>query len=63
MLGISFASAPDFVFCGTSERISLATAAAKLLLSDVPTKSGALAKEMSHDLEMNFNKIAPFGRR
>ena len=40
-----------------------ATAAAKLLLSDVPTRSGALAKEMSHDLEMNFNKIAPFGRR
>ena len=23
----------------------------------------ALAKEMSHDLEMNYNKIAPFGRK
>ena len=27
-----------------------------------PAPEDALAKEMTHDLEMNFNKIAPFGK-
>merc|ERR1719182_750624 len=27
-----------------------------------PVPEDQLAKEMSHDLEMNFNKIAPFGK-
>ena len=35
--------------------------AAKLKSSE-PQNSKVLAKEMSHDLEMNFNKIAPFGK-
>ena len=30
-------------------------------LSAEPAPEDQLAKEMTHDLEMNFNKIAPFG--
>jgi hypothetical protein len=32
------------------------------LLQQDPAPEEQLAKEMSHDLEMNFNKIAPFGK-
>jgi hypothetical protein len=32
------------------------------LLQQDPAPEDQLAKEMSHDLEMNFNKIAPFGK-
>ena len=32
---------------------------ATLLRKDEPAPEDALAKEMTHDLEMNFNKIAP----
>ena len=31
-------------------------------LKQDPQPEDALAKEMTHDLEMNFNKIAPFGK-
>ena len=31
-------------------------------LKQDPAPEDALAKEMTHDLEMNFNKIAPFGK-
>merc|ERR1719236_444586 len=31
-------------------------------LSAEPAPEDQLAKEMTHDLEMNFNKIAPFGK-
>ena len=37
-------------------------ASATLLRKDEPAPEDALAKEMTHDLEMNFNKIAPFGK-
>jgi len=33
-----------------------------LQLKQDPAPEDALAKEMTHDLEMNFNKIAPFGK-
>eukprot|EP00403_Amphidinium_massartii_P019256 CAMPEP_0178412884 /NCGR_PEP_ID=MMETSP0689_2-20121128/22245_1 /TAXON_ID=160604 /ORGANISM="Amphidinium massartii, Strain CS-259" /LENGTH=232 /DNA_ID=CAMNT_0020034145 /DNA_START=65 /DNA_END=763 /DNA_ORIENTATION=+ len=43
-----------------------AAAPALLEMAAVVQRSGApedeLAKEMTHDLEMNFNKIAPFGK-
>jgi len=32
------------------------------LIQSEPAPEDQLAKEMSHDLEMNFNKIAPFGK-
>jgi hypothetical protein len=32
------------------------------MLQEDPAPEDQLAKEMSHDLEMNFNKIAPFGK-
>merc|ERR1740130_2071782 len=34
----------------------------KSLLSRRQAPEDELAKEMTHDLEMNFNKIAPFGK-
>jgi hypothetical protein len=33
-----------------------------LQIRQEPAPEDALAKEMTHDLEMNFNKIAPFGK-
>merc|ERR1719424_394297 len=33
-----------------------------LQLKAAPAPEDQLAKEMTHDLEMNFNKIAPFGK-
>merc|ERR1719271_735410 len=33
-----------------------------LQLDAKPATEDELAKEMTHDLEMNFNKIAPFGK-
>ena len=37
-------------------------APAFLQVKQDPAPEDALAKEMTHDLEMNFNKIAPFGK-
>ena len=37
-----------------------AVSAASVRGANKPTEK--LAKEMTHDLEMNFNKIAPFGK-
>ena len=39
----------------------LAPVAAHLRGEPEAAPEDALAKEMTHDLEMNFNKIAPFG--
>merc|ERR1711939_81743 len=47
--------------CGTGAAPAQApTAPAFVQLSQAPEDE--LAKEMTHDLEMNFNKIAPFGK-
>ena len=41
-------------------KFALFGAVAAASLRGKPTEK--LAKEMTHDLEMNFNKIAPFGK-
>merc|ERR1719460_2422571 len=42
--------------------IPAATAPQGLSFLQVSAPEDELAKEMTHDLEMNFNKIAPFGK-
>ena len=46
--------------CGTNAKAQPAKAMF-LQLSAGRAPEDELAKEMTHDLEMNFNKIAPFG--
>merc|ERR1719409_2192042 len=41
---------------------SLVQAPALIQVSSKQAPEDELAKEMTHDLEMNFNKIAPFGK-
>merc|ERR1719240_1303658 len=41
---------------------SLVQTSSKSLLRRRQAPEDELAKEMTHDLEMNFNKIAPFGK-
>ena len=41
-------------------KFALLGGAFAVALKNKPTEK--LAKEMTHDLEMNFNKIAPFGK-
>merc|ERR1712039_56058 len=54
-----FGSAAVVVLAFTASSL-LPPASARLASSAAPEEE--LAKEMTHDLEMNFNKIAPFGK-
>jgi len=53
---------PDCECIGKSTKtVSLLQVSSRSRREDPPPED-ALAKEMTHDLEMNFNKIAPFGK-
>merc|ERR1719393_833850 len=56
-------SHPDMAaaHCGKA-KAKAAKPAIFLQLDAKPAPEDQLAKEMTHDLEMNFNKIAPFGK-
>merc|ERR1719355_540630 len=52
--------ATDLLFCELLKRAKPQMAADHCGAAKAPEDD--LAKEMTHDLEMNFNKIAPFGK-
>merc|ERR1719238_2549001 len=63
------AKASDALFCQLLERKSpdlakqhCGDAQAPVSFLQIQAPEDELAKEMTHDLEMNFNKIAPFGK-
>merc|ERR1712079_108775 len=46
----------------TLRRVHKSNSFMQMLSGDAEAPEDELAKEMTHDLEMNFNKIAPFGK-
>merc|ERR1719389_1532481 len=53
---------PDCECIGAKPTALLGKPVAFVQLRADPAAEDQLAKEMTHDLEMNFNKIAPFGK-
>merc|ERR1719274_412161 len=56
------AKGPDCECIGAKPTALLGKPVAFVQLRADPAAEDQLAKEMTHDLEMNFNKIAPFGK-